>query len=159
MILFILPTSFLTYLQLEFQISCELDVFIGSKPPPVYFVQWHESRSRPGSWNKGLAVDRLQDSPLHGSSEVWDGSENISAPDQNSSTKGEENGIASPEKEFTSFTRNMPSRAKMGVDLLQNGEKYRELPHVSIVNNKVCLMLCNSIYGLFSIAVVTKLEL
>lgn len=99
-------------------------------------MQWHEARSRPGSWNKGLAVDRLQDSPLHGSSEVRDGSESLNVPKDNASKKNKEEGIATPEKEFNSFTRNLPSRAKMGVDLLQNGKQYRDLPHVGILSKQ-----------------------
>lgn len=116
-----------------------------------YEWKWHEARSRPGLWNKGLVNERLQQAALSGSSEVWDCYESPTVPPpENGVAKGhEDDKAASPEEEFTSLAQKMP-RSKMGVDLLQNGTKYRKLKNVYVILFGVDKAKTEGIYSLRS---------
>lgn len=118
-----------------------------------YEWKWHEARSRPGSWNKGCASDRPQQSSVHESSEVWDCYNGASLPAGDTPQKkptNEKPKGPSPEKEFTSLASKLPSRSRMGVDLVRNGRRYLNLPQVYVILFGVKKSATEGIYSLRS---------
>lgn len=110
----------------------------------MWLGQWHDDRKHPGSWKKGAPRDHHLKGPSSDSADVWDCYNNkgkSSSRKKPSEDRKSDGRSSSPEKEFTSFSRNLPARVKMGVDLLVNGQPYMDLPHVSAGGLEVLQLL------------------